>query len=240
MPLTTILFDLDGTLLPMDQEGFIRSYFGRLAATLAPYGYEPRKLYETIWEGTRAMVANDGTCTNEQRFWTHFCSVYGKQARKDEPIFDTFYRTDFQQVAADCGFAPKAAQIVSLCHSLGLRTALATNPLFPAIATESRIRWAGLKPADFDLITTYENARYCKPNPAYYADILQQLNVQPEECLMVGNDAEEDLIASSLGMRVFLLTDCLINRKNTDLSSCPQGSFDKLAAYLHIQTEPGV
>lgn len=48
---------------------------------------------------------------------------------------------------------------------------LATNPIFPKVATESRIRWAGLQPEDFELYTTYEKTCHCKPNPAYYTDI---------------------------------------------------------------------
>lgn len=35
------LFDLDGTLLPMDQDAFTRGYFNLLAKKLAPHGYEP-------------------------------------------------------------------------------------------------------------------------------------------------------------------------------------------------------
>ena len=49
---------------------------------------------------------------------------------------------------------------------------------------------------------------------------------------MVGNDATEDMIAETLGMRVFLLTDCLLNKKETDISRYPQGSFDDLIAYV--------
>ena len=44
MALTTVLFDLDGTLLPMDQEEFVRAYFHKMAGKLAPLGYEPEKL----------------------------------------------------------------------------------------------------------------------------------------------------------------------------------------------------
>ena len=50
--ITTVLFDLDGTLLPMDQSVFAQDYFGRLARKLAPYGYEPKKLIEAVWAGT--------------------------------------------------------------------------------------------------------------------------------------------------------------------------------------------
>jgi phosphoglycolate phosphatase-like HAD superfamily hydrolase len=58
--ITTVLFDLDGTLLPMDQDAFTRGYFKFLAAKLAPHGYEPKQLVEAIWTGTEAMVRNDG------------------------------------------------------------------------------------------------------------------------------------------------------------------------------------
>ena len=114
----------------------------------------------------------------------------------------------------------------------GIRVALATNPLFPAVATESRIRWAGLLPEDFELYTTYENSSYCKPNLKYYEEILKKLHVKPEECIMVGNDVGEDMITETLGMKVFLLTDCLINKKGVDLDQFPHGNFQQLQKFL--------
>lgn len=232
MAITTVLFDLDGTLLPMDQDVFVKEYFGLLAAKLAPHGYEPQALIKAIWAGTAAMVKNDGTRTNEAAFWEDFASRYGETARQDEPKFEEFYRTDFPKVQQVCGFDPMAAEIVALCKEKGLRVVLATNPIFPAIATRQRIRWAGLKEEDFALYTTYENSRFCKPNPAYYRDILEQLQLTPEECLMVGNDVTEDMVAQDLGMQVFLLTDCIINKKERDISCYPHGSFPELREYI--------
>lgn len=230
--ITTVLFDLDGTLLPMDQDTFVKAYFGLLAKKLAPYGYETEKLIPAIWEGTAAMVKNDGSATNEEAFWKCFATRFGQDVRKDEPLFDEYYRNEFSAVQASCGFAPGAAEVVAFLKSKGIRMALATNPIFPAVATRARIAWAGLNREDFDLVTTYENSCHCKPNPAYYQDVLGALGVTPEECLMVGNDATEDLVAAKLGVRVFLLTDCLINKRDTDLTGIPQGSFDDLMAYL--------
>ena len=109
---------------------------------------------------------------------------------------------------------------------------LATNPLYPAIATQNRIRWAGFRPEDFELYTTYEDTYHCKPNPAYYQDILDKLGLKPEECLMVGNDANEDMAAAKLGIPVFLLPKYLINRHNLDISTYPQGDFDDLLEYI--------
>lgn len=232
MSIRYILFDLDGTLLPMDQELFVKAYFGRLAARLAPLGYEPDQLIKAIWSGTAAMVKNDGSQTNENAFWNHFVTIFGEDSRKDEPEFDAFYRTDFQQVQSVCGFEPKAAQVIAKLKAMGYTLALATNPIFPAIATESRMRWAGLNKSDFILYTTYENSSHCKPNPDYYRDILALLNAASEECLMVGNDVTEDMIAETLGMNVFLLTDCLINKHGKDISTYPQGDFDALMNYI--------
>ena len=59
MKITTVLFDLDGTLLPMDQDLFTKGYFKLLAAKLAPYGYEPKQLIDAVWAGTAAMLKND-------------------------------------------------------------------------------------------------------------------------------------------------------------------------------------
>lgn len=232
MPIRYILFDLDGTLLPMDQDVFIKAYFSRLAAKLAPHGYDPEKLIKAIWGGTAAMVKNDGSVTNEDAFWNYFCTVFGEDARKDEPIFADFYQTEFQQVQQSCGFDPRAAETIAKLKDMGYTLVLATNPIFPAVATESRMIWAGLERSDFVLYTTYENSRHCKPNPDYYRDILAQIGAMPEECLMVGNDVTEDMIAASLGMKVFLLTDCLINKHNQDMGCYPYGSFDVLMEFI--------
>ena len=229
---TTFLFDLDGTLLPMDQEQFLNAYMGGLAAKMAPHGYDPHKLIPCIWKGTEAMVRNDGIRSNEEVFWETFSALFGRDTRADEPIFREFYEVEFQNVRSSCGFEPKAQAVIDALKAKGIRVALATNPLFPDIATHSRARWAGLDPADFELITTYENSRHCKPNPDYYRDILDTLKVTPEECVMVGNDVAEDMIAEKLGMQVFLLTDCMINKENADISLYPRGGFDALLEFI--------
>lgn len=230
--LTTVLFDLDGTLLPMVQEDFVRAYFARLASFAAPYGYEAKSLIDTLWKGTAAMVQNDGAKTNREVFWDAFVSVFGEQARAHEAVFEKFYATDFNLAQNACGFAPEAAETVEFLKAKGIRRVLATNPIFPAVATQARIRWAGLHAEDFEFITTYENSRHCKPNPAYFADILDRIGCRAEECLMVGNDAVEDLAAQRVGIPVFLLTPCLINPKERELGDVPHGDFAALKQEL--------
>ncbi len=232
MSIKAVLFDLDGTLLPMDQDVFIKAYFGGLTKKLAPRGYEPQRIVDAIWAGTKAMVMNTGERTNEEVFWDCFVDIFGEEIRAEYPVFEAFYAEDFPKVQAFCGFDARAKAVIEAVKEKGLRTALATNPLFPSVATECRIAWAGLAPSDFECFTTYENSRHCKPNLDYYRDVLAALGLRAEECVMVGNDVGEDMIAERLGMSVFLLTDCLINKENKDISVYPHGGFDELLCFI--------
>ena len=95
------------------------------------------------------------------------------------------------------------------------------------------MRWAGLEPEMFEAYTTYEDCHYCKPNQKYYLELLEKLDLKPEECMMVGNDFDEDIVPTeALGMKGFLLTDCLINKNGVDISVYPQGNFEALKEYL--------
>ena len=232
MAIKTIMFDLDGTLLPMDQEIFVKEYMTALAAKMSQCGFEPQKFMQTIFECVVAMVKNDGKRTNEQVFWDNFVGIYGDKVRESSDIITDFYKTEFQQLKNSCGFNPKAKEIIEFCKDKGLKIVLATNPLFPSIATESRMNWAGVDKSDFAYYTVYENSRYSKPNPAYYTEIMTKLDLKPCECAMVGNDVTEDMVAAELGINVFLLTDNIINRNNKDISVYPHGSFEQLKKWI--------
>ncbi len=227
-----ILFDLDGTLLPMDQDLFIDTYFGKLAKKLEPYGYDPALMIKSIWLGSYAMIKNDGSCTNEDVFWRSMRQTHGERIMEQLKVFDEFYEKDFPSVREVVGYNEKAVSLVRSLPSRGFRVALATNPFFPRLATETRIAWAGLSPSDFELYTTYEDIGYCKPSLGYYREVCRRLGVDGSECLMVGNDVADDMVAEALGMKVFLLTDHLINSKGADISRYMQGSFDELDAYI--------
>lgn len=223
--ITTVLFDLDGTLLPMDNEEFTNYYFKLLCKKMVARGYDPDFLIAAVWQGTAAMVKNDGSVTNEEAFWKKFGEIMGEKALEDQPVFEEFYRNEFNEAKEVCGVNQNLIELVHRLKESGKKVVLATNPLFPAIATQNRIKWAGFEPEDFELITTYDNIGYCKPNPEYYREILRRINVSPEECLMVGNDVKEDMIAETIGMKVYLLTDHIINKENVDISIYPNGDY---------------
>lgn len=232
MSIKVVLFDLDGTLLPMDQDTFIKAYLGGMAKKLAQHGYNPDELVKAVYAGMKAMRTNEGSCTNEEAFWNAFTGLLGEKSKEDTPIFEDYYRNEFQDVKNICGFLPEAKKTVCALKEMGFRVALATTPMFPSIATESRIRWAGLVPEDFEIFTTYENYHFCKPKLGYYREVMEKLGVKAEECLMVGNDISEDMVVEELGMKVFLMPADLINKEDKDISMYPQGDFADLLNYV--------
>ena len=77
--LQAILFDLDGTLLPMDNDHFTQVYFHHLADTAAQWGYtDSQTLIKAVWAGVEAMVKNQGERTNYDAFWSTFGAIMGE------------------------------------------------------------------------------------------------------------------------------------------------------------------
>ncbi len=222
-----VLFDLDGTLLPMEsQEDFVKAYFGALCKRFCKeLNLTPEQLTAIVWGGTKAMFVNDGKTPNKDVFWKYFAEKYNPDVLNKEEDFDNFYRNEFSSAKVTTTENPLAQPVVELLKSKGYRVVLATNPVFPIVATANRASWAGVDPDLFEYITVYENSSYCKPNPEYYKEILQKLNMKAEECMMVGNDVDEDMCTAALGMDTYLVTDCLENKHNKEYSQYKQGTF---------------
>lgn len=230
--ISTVLFDLDGTLLRMDLEKFFKLYFDALCEKFTSLGYEKDKFLKSILHSVGAMIKNETGRLNEEIFWQTFSEKMGEDMSGLKDSFDEFYKTEFANAKAGCGYNEDADRLIKYLKTKGIRVVLATNPVFPAVATERRMQWAGIDKRDFEFYTTFENSRYCKPNVKYYAEILEKLGALPEECLMVGNDVKEDMVAETIGLDVFLLTDDLINRENKDISGYRQGDFAQLFSYF--------
>ena len=227
-----ILFDLDGTLLPMELESFAKIYFGALAKELAPFGLSPEALFKPFWAATKAMMGNTTGKTNSDVFWETFSGLTGVDRAQVEPICDAFYTAGFQAARAATKDNPLAREAVRVAHEKANKVILATNPLFPMAGQRTRLSWLGLAPEDFDLVTCYTTDRYCKPNPAYFADVCARMDLDPQQCLMIGNDDKEDMhCATAAGMAAYLVTDCrLIDQENPWQG--PQGSFAEMVEML--------
>ena len=225
-----ILFDLDGTLLPMVQDEFVKFYMPLLAKSYISAGVrvDPRAFIGAVWQGYEAMVKNDGSRTNREAFWSYMEDLLPLSTEESEKLALDFYANDFNQAVKSTSPSPYADKIVKAARARGIHTYLATNPVFPRCATMNRIRWAGMDARDFELITTYEDYSYCKPNVEYFRTILNELGLDPEECLMVGNDVEEDLVIRDRGVKTYLVTDTMENRKNLPIQTDCMGTLEEL------------
>jgi len=207
----TILFDLDGTLLPMDIDHFLKLYFHEMGKIFKDE-MSSEVLVDTLMKATRSMVKDASDRTNQAVFMDVFEELMGHDISAYQGLWDQFYETTYVKAKASSYISPEAIEAIKILKEKGYQLVLATNPLFPETAIIQRIQWAGLSPDDFSYITSFEKNHYCKPQIKFYQEIMDALNLDPTECLMVGNDAEEDMVASKLGMKTYLLENHLITR----------------------------
>jgi FMN phosphatase YigB (HAD superfamily) len=213
----------------MEQEVFVRRYLSLLGAKAASYGIDPRAMTAALWRGTAAMSKNDGAVNNRKRFWDSFAADLGQEIRGLEPVFTGFYGCEFDAARDAVMPNPQARLVVDTLRVKGYTLALATNPLFPPVAIDTRLNWIGLNRADFAYISDYENSRYCKPDPGYFKDVLFALGKCSKDALMVGNSISEDMAAKDAGLAVYLITDFV--EGEGDISLFPHGSFAEFTAY---------
>ncbi len=237
MKYQAVLFDLDGTLLPMDESEFVKALYSVLVPYVTPEGYSQKEIAQMLRQSLMHVIGNDGTRTNRQAFVDFYDDYSAKNGCDlDADGIEEFYVQMFDNYVQDsCGYDPAASQVISYIKDCGIPIVLATNPFFPQIATAKRIAWAGLDPADFAEITTYEHYHFCKPNLHYYREVFDKTGLQPDRCLMVGNNVAEDMIAKQLGCEVYLITRNLINPQNEDITQYHHGSLEDLLAYLKNQ-----
>ena len=205
MALKAVWFDLDGTLLPFDRKTFEKAYFKLIYSTFSAQD-DPKKIVNSVMASVEAMTQNHGPNTNEKVFLDYFMQV-----NDDHPLsfymdrFMDMYTHGFNQLKNICEMEPLSKPLVDMVKSYGLTTVLATNPLFPKVATYARCSWSGVDPDAFDFITTYENSISAKPDPYYFTWLLQHLGLTKDEVILIGNDCIEDGAAVSLGIDVMLV-----------------------------------
>ena len=210
-----ILFDLDGTLLPIDENKFINLYISLLAKEAVSIGYDKDNFVKSLWESTKKMYENNGIITNEDVFWKTFSEFQNNDVSQDKIFFNKFYETKFLQTKSVCEDNPLAKEIIKYAKNNFEYVILATNPLFPKVATLKRMSFVNLDENDFSYITTYENSSYSKPNPNYFKNLLEKFNLKPDEVILFGNNVLEDAIcAERVGIKTILVGNYIINSQN--------------------------
>lgn len=227
----SLLLDLDDTLLGNELDAFMSQYFRLIGDYARPVLNETTFLPMLI-QATQAMIGDTNPeLTNALVFWSAFEGLTGGTRAELEPFFRRFYETEFLNLKASTVLRPAAAKLVRAAIDQGLSVVVATNPLFPRIAIEHRLAWAGLPVSEFDfaLVTTYENMHAAKPQPAYYREILSVVGVEARQALMAGDDWRNDMMpAAEAGLHTYWIAPDDAAPADPSLIS-GQGSLDELA-----------
>jgi ribosome-associated protein YbcJ (S4-like RNA binding protein)/FMN phosphatase YigB (HAD superfamily) len=209
--IAALLVDLDGTLIDFDPERFMSSYFNALGAFLELEN--PKPFFASLLDSIEKMIADQRDISNEEKFWSYFYP-HVDYFDKDYLLakLEEFYQTKFDEVKKHIIARPTMKKALDLARKKGLTTILSTNAIFPLTAIIKRLVWGGYDPQQFSYISDYQKAHFAKPNPRFFLEIADKQKLKIEECLVVGNDESEDLSASLVGFKTFLVNDSLIKR----------------------------
>ncbi|EEG78569.1 HAD family hydrolase [Dethiobacter alkaliphilus] len=228
-----ILFDLDGTLLNVDMDDFLGRYLKRLAVHFA-HMMDPQEFVVNLMASTQAMIENrDPQKTNREAFWEHFLTTLPHKPEAVYPHIDTFYQDVFPELKPYVKPYPHTPEVLASATKHACPLVLATNPVFPLAAIRHRMNWAGLTEEQFALVTSYEHMHYCKPHPEYYLEIAERINVAPQDCLMIGNDADDDIrAAAKAGMQTYLVKDLVVNKSGKPPQADFSGHIKDIPSFL--------
>ncbi len=226
-----VFFDLDGTLLPLDMDMFTRLYFEAIEESGIMRQIDPVRGQPIFHKAIYAMLANDGHATNRDVFNAVIDQLSDIGSARLLELMNGFYNGGYKRLRESALRKEHVPEIIGILMEKGYRLILSTNPLFPAVATDQRVEWAGLRPEDFEYISYYDNSSYCKPHLGYYREILCKTGLNADECYMVGNDVREDMCAVELGFKGFLVTDHLLGDLSQALE-CIQGDYTVLLDFV--------
>ncbi|MFG1793120.1 HAD family hydrolase [Nocardia sp. NPDC049149] len=228
--MTTVLWDLDGTLIKLRQRTF-RVLMPLVAAAAFRDVVPPVRFLRALDGALDRVRANESAETNHDQLVRMLAETTGLDRATADARFRVLADTGFPRLRRCFQPLPPAQTLVAELANAGVRQVVATNPLWPLVTVTDRLRWGGFDPGTFAHITSGESMRRAKPRLDFYRELLGQLSIDAGECVMVGNDAVKDAPAARLGIPVFLLD----NRGDTAGSDgVTHGDWAALAAWLGV------
>lgn len=235
----TLLIDLDDTLLGNEINDFIPVYLQALSGHMSEYA-EPGEFTRQLMAGTQLMINNERPdLTLKQVFDEYFYPAIGVDAKEAHAIIEDFYIKLYPSLKPHTQLHPESVDFIQQSIQRGYKLAIATNPLFPYLATSQRLEWAGLNPQEFDFefVSTYEDFHFAKPNVAYYAECMGKMGWPESGALMIGNDLELDILpAKELGLKVFAVSTPRGDKPEDLPSDIPSGSISSVIPWIDKQS----
>lgn len=199
-----LLCDLDGTLLDIDFNGFMREYLTDVSRRFADCIPPERFQRQVLASMSAAVAKTDTDRTMLQAFMEDFSRALPLPPDALDRFHD-YYKTDFPRLRSWGRPVPGARELIEAALARGLDVVIATAPFYPELPIRERLRWAGLDDVPFRFISSSEVMRRSKPFPEFFQEIADHIGVKPEECLMIGDETVMDGAAARAGMRVALV-----------------------------------
>lgn len=200
--LKAVLFDLDGTLLDMDGDAFLEDYIDKLADFLQPWLLK-EQFTKALWSAAVGALASEHPGqTNRDVLTKSLSDTLAVDPEQLRQRIEEFNETQAASVMPGGHPRHGARRAVQAAHTLGLKIAVATTPIYGLPVVMNRLARAQVADLPWDLIAT-DNFCSTKPYPAYYHEVADLLGVDPDNCLMVGDDAFNDLAARAVGMTTY-------------------------------------
>lgn len=212
-----VLLDLDDTLLINPTLRFMQVYMQQFERyTAEHWGLE--SLRDHLMSAGRGVMfdARDMQQSNLSVMLESLSQSTGRAPDELLAMFRDFFTSPaFESVRECTGVVPAAAKIVQRLKEQGYMVVIATNPIYIAEAIQRRLNWAGLSDnlCDYAFVTHAENMHFAKPHPAYYAEILGRVGIEPDEALMVGDDTRNDIApAENVGLYTRQITPATLHK----------------------------
>jgi FMN phosphatase YigB (HAD superfamily) len=236
---TTVLWDLDGTLV-----GFRRRTFGVLMPLVAAAAFTdlipPWRFLPLLKDILPQVRANAGQETNHELLVRLIAEQLGLVGANIDARLRRLAGSGFPLLQRCFYPQPGVPELVGELAARGLRQVIATNPLWPHDTALARLAWGHIDATRFTFIASGESMSRSKPQVGYYQELLRLVGAHPRECVMIGNDARNDGPASALGIPVYLLNaanefDCGADANPTLVTA---GDWPALKAWLGVEGDP--
>jgi FMN phosphatase YigB (HAD superfamily) len=189
-----IFFDYDGTLIKNEEKEFQKYYF----SSFLNYTGLDKSIINIVLECTVELIKKDNNDKNNLEYYMDLMErKTGKDSKYWYNTFLDFYNNEFPKLKE---IIKPNEKLINKIKNSNHKFVFASNPVFPEVAVKHRIEFINLNPNDFIYVSTMENSHYCKPNPKYFIEIINKLDIKPEDCLMIG-DTEFDMASIKAGIK---------------------------------------
>jgi FMN phosphatase YigB (HAD superfamily) len=206
MKITTLLVDLDGTLLANHDLALSFDF-----ATKAIYSL--RKMTGSTSKAIKTLLAlkseldepkKKATATTAERLVEVFSERLEMPAAEARKLLRKIISLIFPKLEKHFYPVPGAKEFLEWAQQ-HYTLILATTPVWSMEIIHLRIKWAGLDPKMFKFITDANTMHAIKPSPKYYQQILDLKKLNAEECVLIGNDFKMDLPATKIGIVTYII-----------------------------------